>query len=153
MFRFLFLLFLVVPIVEIYVLIKVGSQIGALNTVALVVLTAVVGAVLIRAQGFSTIQRVQNELAGGQLPALTLMEGALILVAGALLLTPGFVTDSLGFVFLVPPWRRALVSAVAGNITMRTVRGGPGNQHPQGTVVDGEFTEEDREIHRLNRND
>jgi UPF0716 protein FxsA len=106
LFRWLLLVFLLVPLGEIYVLIKVGSIVGALPTVALVVFTAVLGAALMRAQGFSTLARVQASLDRGELPATELVEGALILLAGALLLTPGFITDTVGFVCLVPPWRR-----------------------------------------------
>ena len=153
MFRLLFVIFLIVPIVEIYVLIEVGSRVGALTTVALVVFTAVLGAALMRQQGFATLQRVQREVASGELPALTLMEGAFILVAGALLLTPGFVTDAIGFSFLVPPWRRTLTGLLAGKILTvgraQAFHGTPGastanrgfSRTPGGTVIDGEFTE------------
>jgi UPF0716 protein FxsA len=146
LFRLLFLIFLIVPIVEIYVLIVVGSHVGALATVALVVFTAVMGAALMRAQGFATIARVQSELGAGEIPALTLVEGAFILVAGALLLTPGFT-------FLVPPWRRALAGTLAGKVASASFqppgagfRGQAGaraapDTSTRGSVIDGEFTE------------
>lgn len=105
----LFLLFLLVPLVEIYFLIKVGSLIGALPTVFLVVFTAVLGVLLLRYQGWVTWQRVQASLARGELPAIEMLEGMVLLIAGALLLTPGFVTDLIGFACLVPRLRRALV--------------------------------------------
>ena len=89
----LFLLFLLVPLVEIYFLIKVGNIIGAVPTIALVVFTALLGAMLLRFQ----------------LPALEMLEGVLLVFAGALLLTPGFVTDAIGFLFLVPPLRQAII--------------------------------------------
>jgi len=153
LFRLLFLIFLIVPIVEIYVLIVVGSHVGALATVALVVFTVVMGAALMRAQGFATIARVQSELGAGEIPALTLVEGAFILVAGALLLTPGFVTDAIGFTFLVPPWRRALAGTLAGKVASASFqppgagfRGQAGaraapDTSTRGSVIDGEFTE------------
>ena len=143
MFRLLLLIFLIVPIIEIYVLIEVGSYVGALTTVALVVLTALVGATLMRAQGFATLQRVQAEVNAGEVPALTMMEGLLILIAGALLLTPGFVTDAIGFSLLVPPWRRAMVRSFAGNVItagFSGMRGRPGSGFGGGSVIDGEFT-------------
>ncbi len=105
-FRYLFLLFLLVPLVEIYFLIQVGKVIGAGWTVFFVVFTAVLGAALLRVQGLSTLNRVQRSLEQGQLPAVDLLEGLMLLVAGTLLLTPGFVTDAIGFVLLVPPLRR-----------------------------------------------
>ena len=101
-----FLLLIVMPIVEIYFLIQVGSSIGALSTVMLIVFTAVVGAFLFRLQGLTTIQRVQASLARGEIPAIEMIEGAMLLVSGALLLTPGFVTDIVGFVCLIPGLRR-----------------------------------------------
>ena len=103
--RPLLVLFLVVPLAEIYVLIEVGSQVGAIATVALVVLTAVVGAALMRAQGLATLLRARDAMAKGEVPALELLEGAFILIAGALLLTPGFITDAAGFACLVPSVR------------------------------------------------
>lgn len=105
----LFLLFLTIPLVEIYLLIKVGGVIGAPMTIFLVVFTAVLGAWLLRIQGFSTLRRIQQTLNQGGLPAVELLEGALLLVAGALLLTPGFFTDAIGFACLVPAFRRAMI--------------------------------------------
>jgi UPF0716 protein FxsA len=105
----LFLIFLLVPLVEIYFLIRVGNIIGAVPTVALVVFTALLGAMLLRFQGLTMLQRTRGALEQGQLPALEMLEGVLMVFAGALLLTPGFVTDALGFAFLVPPLRRGLI--------------------------------------------
>ena len=105
-----FLIFLLVPLVEIYFLIKVGSLVGAGWTIILVVFTAVLGAFLVRAQGFAVFTRVQLQLAKGHLPALEMLEGLLLFVAGALLLTPGFFTDAVGFVFLLPPLRRKIIT-------------------------------------------
>ena len=107
-FRYLFLLFLIVPLIEIYFLIQVGEVIGAWPTVLLVVITAVLGVWLLRWQGLSTLTRVQTSLQHGELPAQAMLEGMLLLVAGALLLTPGFVTDAFGFMILVPPLRHAM---------------------------------------------
>ena len=103
-----FLLFLAVPLVEIYFLIKVGSWIGALTTVALVVMTAVIGASLARYQGLVTLQRVQATLARGEAPDIEMLEGGILFIGAVLLLTPGFVTDFAGFACLVPPLRRSI---------------------------------------------
>ncbi len=101
-FRILLLLFISIPVLEIYLLIKVGDSIGAFPTVVLVVLTAVVGVWLLRLQGFATLARVQQSMARGEMPATTIFEGLLLFIAGALLLTPGFFTDAIGFILLIP---------------------------------------------------
>lgn len=145
-FPVLLLLFLLVPLTEIYFLIVVGGWIGALPTIALVVLTALIGATLARHQGLVTLQRVQASMARGELPAIEMLEGALLLVGGLLLLTPGFFTDAAGFVCLFPWTRRAL--ALWGLKRMTTVmppaRGGPpgGGGHARHTI-EGEFSRED----------
>ena len=102
MFQILLLLFLVVPIIEIYLLIQVGGYLGAGTTIFLVVFTAVLGAWLLRIQGFSTMRRVQNSVARGEIPAIEMLGGVLLLLSGALLLTPGFFTDTIGFLLLFP---------------------------------------------------
>ena len=105
----LLLLFLTVPLVEIYFLISVGQVIGAIPTVFMVVFTAVLGAMLLRAQGLSTLRRVQEITARGGMPALEMIEGMMLLFGGALLLTPGFFTDAIGFICLISPLRRAVI--------------------------------------------
>jgi len=105
MFQSLLLIFLAVPLLEIYLLIKVGSIIGALPTVFMVVFTAVLGAFLIRLQGLATMNRVRSTLMQGEIPAIEVMEGLILLISGALLLTPGFFTDTLGFLCLIRPCR------------------------------------------------
>ncbi len=170
MIKFLFIAFLAIPIIEIYVLITVGSAIGAVTTISLILFTALLGAVLVRAQGFATFARVQGQLAKGEVPAIEIIEGLFLLVAGALLLTPGFVTDAIGFVCLTPPLRRAIIRRMlaagvwkgkvqatgAGNLfggqfTGRgEVRAGStrhGNTQPgpgQGRIIDGEYRDLDQ---------
>ena len=109
-FQLLFLLFLLVPIIEIYLLIQVGGVIGPLPTILLVILTALLGAVLLRFQGLATLQRVQTAMARGELPTMAMFEGVVLLISGALLLTPGFFTDAIGFAGLIPPLRQRLIS-------------------------------------------
>ena len=101
-------LFILVPILEIYLIIKVGSHYGAGVTILLIIATAVIGAALLRMQGFSTLQRFQNQVQHGEIPATTMLEGMMLFFAGALLLTPGFFTDAIGFLILVPPLRKAI---------------------------------------------
>ena len=105
----LFILFLVVPLVEIYILLEVGSRIGVWWTILLIVLTAFVGARLVRLQGIATWRRFQTSLLQNELPALALLEGLCLLLAGALLLTPGFFTDGVGFAILIPGFRRLAI--------------------------------------------
>ena len=137
----LFLLFIAVPIVEIYLLLEVGGVIGAIPTIGLVVLTAAAGAVLVRAQGFSTIMQVRRSMEAGEIPAVAIIEGIVLLVAGALLLTPGFLTDAVGFGCLIPPLRQALILRF---IRMRVIRPHPPGPAPrQGHVIEGEFKRED----------
>ena len=100
--RFLFILFIAMPILEMLVLIKVGGLIGALPTVGLVLLTAVVGMSLLRQQGPSTLARAQDKMRHGGMPAKEMVEGIFLAVGGALLLTPGFITDFIGFCCFFP---------------------------------------------------
>ena len=105
----LFLFFLLVPLIEIYFLIEIGSILGAWFTISMVVLTAMIGAALVRYQGFTTLARAQGEMLQKRLPAMEVMEGALILLAGAMLLIPGFFSDAIGFLLLIPPLRQFMV--------------------------------------------
>lgn len=104
----LFLLFLTIPVIEIYLLIKVGHLIGGLPTVAILLAVSFLGAWLVRSQGFRIISQVRGELAQGRLPAAQLLDGALVLVGGLLLTTPGFFTDFIGIFFLIPATRRLI---------------------------------------------
>ena len=140
-FHILLILFLTVPLLEIYLLIQVGSVIGALPTVFLVVFTAVLGVFLIRRQGLATMQRVQATIAQGEIPAVEMLEGLFLLISGALLLTPGFFTDTLGFLCLIPPFRRYLIlKFLEKNIIVKNP-GGPfhtDNNERQRTI-EGEY--------------
>lgn len=102
MFFYLILLFTLVPVGELVLLLRVGEHIGVGNTVFLVVLTGVIGAALAKMQGLLTMQRIQDNLGRGVMPAEEMFDGAMILCGGVLLLTPGFVTDILGLSFLIP---------------------------------------------------
>lgn len=123
------LLFIIIPLVELYFIIVVGDMIGALWTVLLVLMTAVIGVNLLRLQGMSTLGRAQRNMAQGQVPALEMMEGVALAVAGILLITPGFITDSFGFLLLLPVTRRAIIQYLMSRATVYTnMHGGPGNQ-------------------------
>ena len=115
MFIVLALLFIALPIAEIALLLKVGSGLGFVTTVAFVIFTAVLGAYLVREQGVSTLTKVREETEAGRMPATEMAEGVLLLIAGAVLLTPGFITDAMGFSLLIPAVRRSVIRWVAAN--------------------------------------
>lgn len=98
-------LFLVVPILEIATFVVVGSQIGVLTTIGLVIVTALTGATLLRVQGFATLNRIREQVDRGQVPDRELVHGLMILLAGLLLMTPGFITDTLGLLLFIPAVR------------------------------------------------
>ncbi len=108
----LLLIFVVLPLAEIYVLIQVGDSIGALTTIFLVILTAVIGSVIIKYQGVRVWMRLQQELRSGHPPAVALWHALLLAVAGVCLITPGFLTDSVGFLLLFPPLRLWLLRTI-----------------------------------------
>ncbi len=128
MLQSLLILFILVPILEIYLLISVGSVIGAGSTIFLVLLTAVIGTLLLRHQGLYTMTKAQQQIAAGEMPTQAMFEGILLLLSGALLLTPGFFTDSLGLLLLIPAVRQALMAG----LLRRVVSGAVNGVHRQG---------------------
>jgi len=108
MFGRLLLLFVFLPMIELYLLIMLGARIGPMPTIGLIVLTGVIGATLARQQGLSTLAKIQNELKQGRAPTQELVEGAMIVVGGLVLLTPGILTDIFGFAMMIPGVRRSL---------------------------------------------
>ena len=128
------LFFTIVPLVELFILIKIGSHIGALNTILLVILTVLLGAMLVRVEGLRTLRQIQSSLAQGQLPAEELIDGILIFAAGILLVIPGVLTDLCALILLLPytrmhfkRWlRRRFDRMVAsGNVRLNYRRGDP----------------------------
>lgn len=156
----LLLVFILVPLAEIGVFIEVGGLLGLWPTLALTVLTAVIGTFCIRLQGFTLINRARAQLDAGEAPVFELVSGACLLVAGVLLLVPGFVTDTVGCLLLLPPFRRLLFDKVlAPRMTMmaeaqaaaaagrrpgssgQAPQGRPGSGPPRPTVIEGDFEE------------
>jgi UPF0716 protein FxsA len=154
-FLILVFLFILMPIMEISLLIRVAGQIGILNTAAFALFTAVLGAYLVKQQGLATLAKLQQEANSGRVPAKQIVEGVALLIAGAVLLTPGFITDAVGFALLIPPLRLAIINAVArkvfangqvvysytsthGSNQQNTRQQGSGSVN--GTVIDGEYT-------------
>jgi len=125
--RFIFALFIAVPVLEMWVLIQVGQQIGALWTIALVLSTAFIGINHLRHQGLATLTSANWRIQAGQLPAQEILEGIMLAVGGALLLTPGFITDTFGFLLLLPFSRRLFAARLMGRFkafTTANVAGG-----------------------------
>jgi UPF0716 protein FxsA len=114
--RILLLLFIIVPIVEMWLLITVGQHIGALPTIGLVLLTAFIGVSLLRYQGAAALLKARAKMSSGELPARELADGLFFAVGGALLLTPGFVTDIIGFACLTPGIRTVLIGFLAKHL-------------------------------------
>ena len=138
-YQIIFLLVLIIPFLEIYLLLTVGGIIGAAPTIFLVVFTAVLGAWLLRQQGFATFQRLRSNLEQGKMPAYEMIEGPIILVGGALLLTPGFITDFLGFLCLIPQCRRKLAKYVIDHYLIRAGSFTSSGAARNNDVLEGEF--------------
>ena len=147
------LLFIGVPLVEIYLLIEVGSVIGALPTVLAVVFTAVLGVTLIRIQGFSTLQKAQASMNQGVLPAVEMLEGLMLLFAALCLLMPGFFTDSVGFLLLIPPLRRLLAAKMIGSAMLKSRFTAHGRNSASGSYFEGEYEDlTPEQQHEYNQN-
>ena len=121
----LFLAFTIIPIIEIYLLIEIGSMFGALTAVTLVILTGFLGAFLARMQGLQTLYRIQESLREGRMPSGELLDALLIIIAGLVLLTPGFLTDSAGFLLLIPATRNFIKYWLRRQIELRYMSNRP----------------------------
>lgn len=143
--QILFAFFLIVPFIEIYLLLQVGGLIGAFPTIFMVVFTAVLGAWLLRRQGFATWQRLQANLQQGQIPAYEMIEGPILLVGGALLLTPGFFTDLLGFICLIPACRQRIARYLIENhlFVAESVTAFRQAKRFDDQVIEGEYNKKD----------
>ena len=119
----LFLVFLVTPIVELVVIVRVAGSAGVLNTIGLLLLVSMAGAWLVRREGLGILRRAQGEMAEGRMPGREMVDGLLVLFAGALMLTPGFVTDTIGLLLLFPP-SRIVVRSIATRRLGRPSSGG-----------------------------
>jgi UPF0716 protein FxsA len=140
----LFTVFVLVPLLEIYVIVQVGQVIGAWWTIVLLVADSIFGAWLLRHEGGRAWRALRDALQAGRLPSNEIADGALILVGGTLMLAPGFVTDAFGILLILPftrpAFRRLLATAVARRLVLDVTRPGPG---PQGPVVRGEVVDDD----------
>lgn len=143
----LLILFLLIglPLIELFVLIRVGAEIGALPTIALSILTAILGTILVRHQGLGVLMRVRELLDRGEPPALEMMDGALLLMAGFFLLLPGFLTDTVGFLLLIPPLRRGLIGRYLAlcSLSIRPFEQPPGAPRERPRIIQGDYRRDD----------
>lgn len=144
----LFVALVAVPIIEIALFIEVGGWLGLWPTIAIVILTAVLGTMLLRHQGLAALAELQRRAGAGEDPSGVILHGLLILIAGIVLLTPGFFTDAIGFALLVPPVREALIGwlgkriVVAGMAAAKRRAGKPDDRDPTpgpARTIDGEW--------------
>jgi len=124
---FLIVLFIVVPLAEIAVIIEVGSTLGAVPTIGLLLIISLVGAWMVKRQGLSVLRRIAGQLDAGRVPGAELVDGAAVLLAGALLLTPGFITDTAGLILLIPPVRAGFRAVLRRRFIFRLALG-PGER-------------------------
>lgn len=137
----LFMLFIAVPLIEIALFIQVGGLIGLWPTLAIVVLTAILGTWLVRSQGLSELEKLRTSFQDLRDPTEPLAHGAMILVSGALLLTPGFFTDAVGFSLLVPGVRNAVLRYLRSRIQVKTFEYGSPRSPSCPDIIDGEYEE------------
>lgn len=155
----LFIIFVLVPLIELMLLIEVGGIIGSGWTFIIIIATALIGTKLVKQQGISTWSNIQTEMASGQLPARSLFDGICILISGVLLITPGFITDTIGFLLVTPAFRAAMYTQLGSRIQVKTMGGFQSHQQSQHspfndqaeqskqvdepTTLDGEYTRKD----------
>jgi len=147
----IFPIFVVMTLLEIYVLVSVGESIGGFSTILLVVITALIGSILLKQQGWSTMAKAQNAMANGQTPAFEMMEGVVILVSGVLLLTPGFITDGIGLLGLMPFSRVYFIDRILSKNAEKVFsqkngtffhKDQPNKTKDKNGTIDGEFWED-----------
>ena len=141
----LFLLFTLVPMIELAILIEIGRRIGAGTTIALLILSGFLGAALAKREGLRTLRHIQDDLAAGRLPTDRLIDGLLILLAGVLLITPGVLTDAVGFLLLIPPVRRLVRNRLKKRFQAKITMSQFGEFRPSrdDDLIDGEARPQD----------
>ena len=153
-----FILFFVMPLIELYVFLTVGEEIGILKTLILCLITAVIGGYLVRMQGLGTLMKAQNNLRTGKMPLNEIFTGFCIVIAGALLLTPGFVTDITGFLLLFPPFRAFLRQFLTKNTHFKVygaqnTQKSTHNNNDDDGVIEGNYEKVDKNQPSLDKND
>ena len=116
-----FFIFIVIPLIEVMLFITIGKYIGLWNTIIIIIITGIIGAVLVKSQGITILNNAFEEIKSYKIPIFSIFEGIAILIAGAFLLTPGFLTDTLGCILLIPKTRNLIISYIATHLKKRTV--------------------------------
>lgn len=144
MFQIFFLIFIIVPVIEFYLFIKIGSLIGTGVTVAIIIATAIIGSKLLKHQGLSTLHRAQENLRQNKIPASELIEGIALLVSGAFLITPGFFTDTVGFTLLIPYVRQIIAKSFIskGKFHIYSTFSKEHGDNNNEDIIEGEFKKE-----------
>ena len=116
-----FLFFIAIPLIEVILFITVGKYIGLWNTIFIIIMTGIVGAILVKSQGINILNKALGEIRSNKVPIFSIFEGIAILIAGAFLLTPGFLTDTLGCILLVPKARNIIINYITSYLKKRTI--------------------------------
>ncbi len=140
-----FIIFIIIPFAEILVFMLVGERIGFFTTLFLAFMTAIVGGIIVKHQGLQTILSIRESLNQGKLPAGTFFDGLCLVAAGALLITPGFITDTAGFLLLMPPFRAYLRKIIKARTNWFVVSTEEGGEH----ILEGDYETIDRDDKRL----
>ena len=135
-----FILIFLMPFLEIFLIIEIGQYFGAMNTIIMILATAILGAVLVRIEGLSTLSRIKTSVQRGELPTIELISGGILIISAVVLLTPGFITDVLGLILMAPSIRRTVASIVALKFVVRQERRAGASS---GKTIDTEFKVED----------
>ena len=135
-----FILIFLTPFLEIFLIIEIGQHFGAINTIIMILATAILGSVLVRIEGLSTLSRIKASVQRGELPTIELISGGILIISAVVLLTPGFITDVLGLALMAPSIRRRVASIVALKLVTRQERRSGTNS---GKIIDTEFKVED----------
>ena len=140
-----FLFFIAIPIIEVILFITVGKYIGLWNTIFIIIITGIIGAILVKSQGINIFNKALAEIRSNKMPIFSIFEGIAILIAGAFLLTPGFLTDTLGCVLLIPKTRNIIIKYITSYLEKRTIykKNPKYDKNEEDKIVEGSFEEID----------
>lgn len=147
------ILFILIPLAEVYVFLNVSEEIGILKTLLLCVVTAIIGGTLVKIQGLETLVKARQRLMSGDIPLDSLFDGICLIIAGGLLLIPGFVTDAMGFSLLIPPFRKFLRRYLSRYSAFKMGISSPPANNPKGDIIEGDYEEVTKEQERLDKTD
>ena len=143
-----YLFFIVIPLIEVMLFITIGKYIGLWNTIIIIIITGIIGAILVKSQGITILNKALEEIKSNKIPILSIFEGIAILIAGAFLLTPGFLTDTLGCILLIPKTRNLIISYITTHLKKRTVYKEKSTYYPdeedkKNKIFEGDYEEID----------